>query len=430
MASDRPGPVDLPRVIEQAIEKISALLGDRPVSVVAAYPAHLPALDGDPDRLVDILEGLIAGTVERTQHGEVGVRAALSSRLPDRVDKQARPSEAGPWAIISIAPRGNGLTAQTLQALLAERTPSRAGGLAGVDCRRELESMGGELWVESDLEEPELRLALPLRAALSPATDVSSLRRSLVKHLPKDGSPVRRLLTLVEDPELSETLATELSGAGYQVINAQDGDEVLALARREAPDLILLDILAREPTAFEVAMVLKQDARVARIPVLFMTSVGDPDAGMRMSAVDFVVRPTGTGALVAAIEAALHAVPAPVTRVMVVEPSDALRETMVVMIQAHGYRVTEATGAEEALVLAERVQPGLVLVNAGLAQDRDYWLLRGLRQLSTEMPVFVLAEVMSEAEGRAAVRRGASGFTDTGKLPDLLSRVRGGGVTS
>jgi CheY-like chemotaxis protein len=115
-----------------------------------------------------------------------------------------------------------------------------------------------------------------------------------------------------------------------------------------------------------------------------------------------------------------------VSRILVVEPNDALRETMVLMIQSHGYRVTEAGGPEEALVLAERVQPGLVLVDAGLAQDRDYWLLRGLRHVSADTPVFVLAEALSEAEGRAAVRRGASGYTQTGKLPDLLSRVKKG----
>ena len=147
---------------------------------------------------------------------------------------------------------------------------------------------------------------------------------------------------------------------------------------------------------------------------------------MRMGAVDFVVRSTGTGALITAIEAALNAVRQPVARILVVESNDALRETMVLMIQAHGYRVTEAGGPEEALVLAERVQPGLVLVNAALAQDRDYWLLRGLRQISTDIPVFVLAEALSDAEGKAAVRRGAAGYTQTGKLPDLLTRVRNG----
>ena len=88
--------------------------------------------------------------------------------------------------------------------------------------------------------------------------------------------------------------------------------------------------------------------------------------------------------------------------------------------------MTEAAGPEEALVLAERVQPGLVLVNARLAQERDYWLLRGVRQISADIPVFVLAEALSDAEGRAAIRRGASGYTETDKLPDLLTRVRDG----
>jgi DNA-binding NarL/FixJ family response regulator len=76
--------------------------------------------------------------------------------------------------------------------------------------------------------------------------------------------------------------------------------------------------------------------------------------------------------------------------------------------------------------MAERIQPGLVLVNARLAQERDYWLLRGLRQQSEDTAIFILAEALSEAEGEAAVRRGASGYTETGKLNDLLNRVRKG----
>jgi hypothetical protein len=66
----------------------------------------------------------------------------------------------------------------------------------------------------------------------------------------------------------------------------------------------------------------------------------------------------------------------------------------------------------------------LALVNAGLAQERDYWLIRGLRQLSHDLEVFVLAEVIDEAEGRAAISRGASGYSETGKLRELLDDMR------
>ena len=425
MSFDRRGPVDLPRVIEQAIDHMSSVLGERPVSVIAEYPAHLPAVDSASEQLSEALAGLIAATVTRAHSGEVVVRAALTSEVPPGAPESPT---GGPWALISIAPRGNGLTREMLQATLEETSPAEGEAvLSPAASRRSIHEMGGRVWVdEAEAAAPEVRVLLPLRAAVSPSTDVSSLRKTLGLHLPESGEPSRRLLILVEDDQVRELLASELATAGYRVVAARDGGEVLSLARQDPPDAILLDILARDPTAFDIAMVLKQDLRIGRIPVLFMTSVGDPEAGIRMGAVDFVVRPTGTGALITAIEAALNAVRQPVARVLVVEPNEALRETMVLMIQAHGYRVTEAGGPEEALVLAERVQPGLVLVNAALAQDRDYWLLRGLRQVSADIPVFVLAEALSEAEGRAAVRRGASGYTQTGRLPDLLSRVKKG----
>ena len=59
-------------------------------------------------------------------------------------------------------------------------------------------------------------------------------------------------------------------------------------------------------------------------------------------------------------------------------------------------------------------------MNSQLAQERDYWLLRSLRQLSDEIDIFVLADVMTEEEGRAALSRGASGYSETGKLREIL----------
>jgi DNA-binding NarL/FixJ family response regulator len=94
------------------------------------------------------------------------------------------------------------------------------------------------------------------------------------------------------------------------------------------------------------------------------------------------------------------------------------------MIQSQGYRVSEARSGVEALALAERVPPAIAMVNAQLAQERDYWLLRGLRQVSSGARIYVLADVLSEEEGRQVLRRGASGYSETGKLPDLLNRVR------
>jgi DNA-binding response OmpR family regulator len=171
-------------------------------------------------------------------------------------------------------------------------------------------------------------------------------------------------------------------------------------------------------------MVLKQDSFAQNIPLLFLTSVTDPEEGLRMGAVGFMIRPEGTGRLLTAIDAVLVSGISPSSRVLIIEPDDATRESMILMIQAQGYRVTEARGAEEAIALAERIEPGLALVNSELAHDRDYWLLRSLRQIADEMDIFVLADVMSEEEGRAALSRGASGYSQTGKLREILEDRR------
>ena len=183
---------------------------------------------------------------------------------------------------------------------------------------------------------------------------------------------------------------------------------------------MLLDLVTREQTGFDVAMVLKQDIYARNIPILFLTSVSDPEVGLRMGAVGFMIRPEGTGRLLSAIDAVLSSGISPTSRVLIIEPNDTTRESMILMIQAQGYRVTEARGAEEAIALAERIEPSLVLVNSQLAQERDYWLLRSLRQLSDEIDIFVLADVMTEEEGRAALSRGASGYSETGKLREIL----------
>jgi CheY-like chemotaxis protein len=239
---------------------------------------------------------------------------------------------------------------------------------------------------------------------------------------PKSGET---LLLVVDEPARLAEMTAELVEEGYSVIPTSNGGEVLGLARREQPDLILLDMLARDPGALDVAMVLKQDSRTLNIPVLFLTSTSDPQ-GERLGAASFLVRPTGTGALVATIQAVLGAGLSPAGRVLVAEQDDIAREFLVMMIQAHGYRVTEAAGAEEALALAEHIPPELVLVNSDMAHERDYWLLRGLRQLGQGFDIFVLAEAITEAEGQEAVDRGASGFSQTGQLPALLDQVRKG----
>lgn len=431
--------VDLTSAIEKVIEDVAGEVEGRQVTVVAEYPAHLPAAAGDEKEIAGILARLTSIAAHLIDQGEVNVRAELlqAGEAPTAVglwtEGLDRLTEGGPWALVNVSFRAPSDSETPIpDALLgldrrSDTPAAQDRALALSECRQAIEALGGALWVEtSPRDRLAFGMALPLMAARSPLPDMSPLRRVVDEHLPERTGDTQSILLLVEGDDLRSTLAHDLVDAGYRVILASGGADVFALSRVEQPDIILLDLLARSPTAFDIAMVLKQDRRTHNIPVLFLTSVDDPHIGVkRMEAVNFMVRPAGTGALVSAIHSVLNSLPSPSSRVLVVEPDNAAREMMILMIQAYGYRVTEATGPEEALALAEHVNPGLVLLNAKLAQERDYWLVRGLRQVPSDFEIFVLADAMSDAEGQAAISRGASGYSETDKLPDLLDRVRG-----
>jgi len=59
---------------------------------------------------------------------------------------------------------------------------------------------------------------------------------------PAAGPPAKKILVVDDNEIVIKTITLKLQGAGYQVIAAMDGSEAVALARKESPDLILLDI--------------------------------------------------------------------------------------------------------------------------------------------------------------------------------------------
>jgi CheY-like chemotaxis protein len=84
--------------------------------------------------------------------------------------------------------------------------------------------------------------------------------------------PVTRVLIVDDDPKAVELLATYLQGPHYQVLRAHGGREGIAMARREQPDLIVLDLMMPEVSGFDVVEMLKDSQDTAAIPVVVVTA--------------------------------------------------------------------------------------------------------------------------------------------------------------
>jgi CheY-like chemotaxis protein len=82
-----------------------------------------------------------------------------------------------------------------------------------------------------------------------------------------------RILLAEDDRFLRKAAEASLRRSGYVVVPAADGEEALRLARSEAPDLILLDLIMPKLQGFEVLKALKADAATAGIPVIILSNL-------------------------------------------------------------------------------------------------------------------------------------------------------------
>ena len=119
-----------------------------------------------------------------------------------------------------------------------------------------------------------------------------------------------KILIVDDDADFVESTRIILESKPYEVIAAVNGDECLRKAAEEKPDLILLDVIMPVKDGFTAAEQLKKDPRLAKIPVLMLTSfstIGSSTEiprgqGYSLEAEDYIDKPVTPQNLLAAVE--------------------------------------------------------------------------------------------------------------------------------
>jgi len=117
------------------------------------------------------------------------------------------------------------------------------------------------------------------------------------------------VLVVDDERDIVELLRHALTQAGFRVVSAGDGRQAIDLARRERPDLIVLDLMLPELSGTEVARALKRDEATRAIPILMLTARGaevDRVVGFEVGAADYVVKPFSPRELVLRAQAILR----------------------------------------------------------------------------------------------------------------------------
>lgn len=103
-----------------------------------------------------------------------------------------------------------------------------------------------------------------------------------------------RILVVDDEPYILRSLSYVLQREGFAVLEARDGEEALAVARRERPDLVFLDVMMPKKSGFDVLAEIRGTPELAGCCVILLTAKGqesDRERGFALGCDDYMTKP-------------------------------------------------------------------------------------------------------------------------------------------
>jgi len=368
-------------LIEEAVAGLRAYAAGRDIAIGSEIEPDLPPIEGDRDRLIQVLTNLISNAVKfspvggrvlvrasRTQDGVaiavrdwgIGIRETDQARLFRRFQRVKSGNSEEPGTGLGLA--------------ISKAIVDRHGGRIGVDSRE----AGGSTFT----------VFLPL-----------SVGSERVRTMPVDGTRAGEertrptVLLVDDDADLGTVLDVSLGGT-YRLLRVESGVQALDVARAEHPDLVLLDVVLPDIGGYDVLRILRHSGATRRIPVVILTVRPDRELALSLGAADVVAKPVGIDELKLAIERTLRRRSQEVGLRIALGPmrtgaADALSGAL----EAAGHSVLPAPDPWGLLRLVDECEPDVLVVEPAEPDggDKTVAFLRG-HAGARRLPVVLLTD--------------------------------------
>jgi len=128
----------------------------------------------------------------------------------------------------------------------------------------------------------------------------------LITQAKQNTMPIKTILVVDDSPTERYFLTDLLRKNGFEIVAAETGEEGVAKAKLEKPDLILMDVVMPGLNGFQATRMLARDPATQRIPVIMCTTKSqetDRVWGLRQGAIDYLVKPIVAAELLAKVKA-------------------------------------------------------------------------------------------------------------------------------
>lgn len=395
----------------QVIASLRPQFEERTQAVALDAAPDLPPVWADPALVTQILTNLLSNANKYTpEGGRIAVRLARD----------------GETVACAVSDTGIGMSPAEVEQVFTRffrarnqtTMATRGTGLGMAITKSLVELQGGSIFVESA---PGIgstfTVTLPLAAARTGAAGAAARTEPTV--VPGN------ILLVEDDADTARLLRKVLERAGHRVLVASTGADALDLAAVERPGLILLDVVLPDIDGMTVLRRLKADPDLAAIPVLVLSMLPDDGTGRRLGAVGYLAKPIDEAVL---LERVGDVVNPDRDHLLVADDDPAVRRHVATLLRRKGFSVLEAADGEEAVAIALRERPAMVLLDIRMPRMGGVEALHALRDLEEthDVPVVMMtASAVAAGEARDEMEElGISALlTKPVTLEDLLAAI-------
>jgi len=380
----------------QAVDTMRAMAEKAGVTLsVSPVSARLWA---DPDRIIQTLTNLLSNAIKFSPRGSTVWLTA---------------EHQGEQMLFQVKDQGRGIPADYLETIFErfqqiDASDSRKKGGTGLGlaiCRSIVQQHGGRIWAESTLGEGStFCFTLPVLREEKPALTATAI------------GPL--VLVCDDDSSIRVVAQTMLEQQGYRVMTVASGQEAVAQAARERPDVILLNLMMPSMNGWETTAALKEQSDTKNIPIIILSGLL-PNAreSPQPDVIDWIVKPPDEMLLFQALERAL-ARQDQQARVLVVEDDLDLARVLIAMFERYGIGTFHAQTGQEAIQLSQRVIPDLLVLDLVLPEWDGFAVVDWLRQHNRlcQVPLVVYTAQDLNDSDRERLKLGQTVFLTKGRI--------------
>lgn len=367
--------IPVEELIDHAMTVTDSLFVKKKLKLIRDIDPGLPEINGDRDRLIQVMVNLISNAVKFTEEGSVTCGAKVINGE----------------IVISVTDSGIGISEENQHTVFEKfkqvgdtLTDKPQGTGLGLPISKDIiEHHGGRIWVQSELGRGStFSFSLPVAVASirKEEVELNTFLQRMKDHVEiisaRQLSGEKTVLVVDDDASIRELLRQELEANGYKVIEAADGMEGVHKAKAGSPDLIILDVMMPQMNGFDAAAVLKNDPLTMQIPIVILSIIEDKERGYRLGVDRYFNKPVNTEELLKEIgELICEGVSK--KKVMVVDEDESTAKTLREVLETKGYSVVSACNGKECVEKALAEKPDMIIIDTLLPDTHD--IVRTLR---------------------------------------------------